>query len=415
MRKATTLYFAFALFLTGCEYEQFTPEIDSTHRIEGTGSFDFSTLDNANFAVDYGAEFGQKALLEVYVEDPSNEDVQAVFKTFLDEKGQYIGTLQLASWVNQLWLYTPSLGPSSVVNVKIENGNAQYVCKAELLAEPEEFQLPICQSSYEILAFEDMISSVDFDMNDVVLKHRRDIMFGSSSFENHLESVADYYQNYNCGADNQNAFAFEYSTDYLNKADVNLSFYYTDDPIEIQDAGLSTVQWIKYEPVDEYVSSVVRKGDAENSYRKCFVLISDCRKHVGRTYKIERTFASSYEKQKFEEVIETFEKLNPFIICEYNLVTNDRYDEIHVVGGSLTERAKNSNGWSDYFTVSTNDGERQYPYALRILGETSWDLVTPGVRIDKEYPDFQKWIWTRLNNPSDITYNLWYKKKAITE
>lgn len=415
MRKAATLYFAIALFLTGCEYEQFTPETDSTHRIEGTGSFDFSTLDNANFAVDYGAEYGQKALLEVYVEDPSNEGVEAVFKTFLNEKGQYVGTLNLASWVNQLWLYTPTLGPSSLVNVRIEDGNAQYVCKAELLEDPKEVQLPIVQSSYEILAYEDMISSVDFDMNDVVLKHRRDIIFGSSSFDNHLKVVADYYQNYNCGADNQNAFAFEYSTQYLNSSDVKLAFYYTDDPIDIQDASSSTVQWTECGPADEYVSTVVRKGDDVDCFRKSYVLISDCRKHVGRTYRVERTFAGSYEKQKFEEQVETLEKLNPFIICEYNLVTNDKYDEIHVVGGSLTERAKNTNGWSDYFTVSTSDGERQYPYALRILGEISWDLVTPGVRIDKEYPDFQKWIWTRLNNPSDISYNLWYKNKAIIE
>lgn len=398
-----------ALNMVSCSTEDFEPEVDTTNRVEGTGFFTFKTAEGVSLSLDYGKENGAGALVEIFTSSPTSSE--SVYKVVLDQNGQYNGSLDFASWVSELWLSTPALGPEPTVRVKVQDGTVKYSCKATKTSTETKINYPLVQTKYEVLAYEDDLEETDFDLNDVVFTHRRDIFFGDESNPNAVKSVVDYFNNYNCGAQNVNAFAFQYANNYVANGDITLEVSYTDDAVDLGKIDGSSVKWSTYTMPDSYLASSVRANDIAGIYRLTYILNSDCRHNLGRTYRIKRTFANNVDKKEFEKV-ESMELLNPFIICKYSS-SSKSYKEIHIAGGKnlLSERAVNANGWMDYFAVISEDGKRQYPYAFRLLDEKSFDLVSPGVLIDVEYPDFQKWIQASLNNSSDKSYNQWYKNK----
>lgn len=401
------------LLMLGCSKEQFTPEVPTDNRIEGTGLFDFSTGGEKSFGVDFGKEIGAGALLEVFTSDPST-NVSPVFKAFLDDNGQFKGSVYLASWVETVWLKASSSGAYNIAKVNIKDGAISYTGKTDSTSGGTEIVLPVVQSNYEVLAYEDWLSHGDFDLNDVVVIHRRDIAFGNEKHENKLQRVTDYFRNINSGGKYEDAFCFEYFLNYLPEQDSNIkiSFSYTDDKIAMDDINSTNVSWHSYEIPDSYVATKSRKGDVSGSLRKTFVLFAESRQHVGRTYRVERQMDGTKNKQDFEEKYEVMNQLNPFIISQY-VVGDKSYDEVHVAGSLalLTERAKNNNGWADFFAEILGNGDCQFPYGLRITEENKWVPATEGIRIDSEYPEFSQWINASLNSPSNKSYNLWYRNK----
>lgn len=413
LKETVCLALFSGILLMSCNQEQFTPEIPTDNRIEGTGYFDFSTYEVQSIGVDFGKEQGACALLEVFTFDPSI-NVTPVFKTFLDDNGQFKGRIYLASWVETVWLKVSAVSANSVVKVSIKNGSISYSGKLDSISGGTDIKIPITQSNYEVLAYEDWLNHGDFDLNDVVVAHRRDITFGNDKHENTVQFVTDYFRNINSGGD-EDAFCFEYFLDYLPEKDSNVSirFSYTDDNRDFDDIDGPDVDWRSYDIPDSYIATRTRKGDSDGSLRKTFVLFANSRQSVGRTYRVERQFCGAKSKQDFEENYEMMDKLNPFIISHYIVDGEKLYDEVHVAGNTslLTERAKNSSGWDNFFTEMVDNGSSQFPYGLRITEEINWSPAAEGVRIDFEYPEFSQWINTSLNSPSNKSYNRWFKNK----
>lgn len=411
MRKISFVVLS-SLLLFGCGKESFTPEVDQTNRVEGTEYFDFSTGEDANFGVNFGTEIGAGALLEVYTVDPSkNSNARPVFKSFLDVKGQFTGKIFLASWVNEVWLRAISTDTESTAKVSVQGETISFSEQQSKTVEGLKVELPVTQTNYEFLAFEDWLQNGDFDLNDVVVVHRRDITFGN---QNKLQTVTDYFRNVHTGTAFVDAFCFEHSTKYLEEggANVKTTVYYTDDRRAIENIDAENVIWREFKVPETYLSTKTRKGDPAGSLRKTYILMDNARAAVGRTYRIQREMNGISDKQTFEENYESMNQLNPFIISHYD-ANEKRYDEVHIAGDKnlMTERAKNNNGWADFFVVTTDHGNKQFPYGLRITEETTWSLVTEGNRIDTEYPNFQNWVNTSLSTPSNKSYNLWYKDK----
>lgn len=413
LKETVCLVLVSGLLLISCNQDQFTPEVPTNNRIDGTGFFDFSTHEVHSIRVDFGKEQGSGALLEVFTFDPLI-DVSPVYKAFLDDNGQFKGRIYLSSWVESVWLKVSAVSANVSVKVSIKDGSISYSGKLESTSERLEVESPTIQSNYEILAYEDWLNHGDFDLNDVVVAHRRDITFGNEKHENILQTVTDYFRNINSGGD-EDAFCFEYFMDYLPEKDSNIiiKFSYTDDKRELGDIEEPNVEWQSYDIPDSYIATQTRMGDLAGSLRKTFVLFANSRQHVGRTYRVERQFGGARSKQKFEEDYEMMDKLNPFIISHYVVGGEKIYDEVHVAGNTslLTERAKNKSGWDNFFTEMVDDGASQFPYGLRITEEKDWSPATEGIRIDYEYPEFSKWINTSLNSPSNKSYNRWFKNR----
>lgn len=118
-----------AILMTGCE------KSNSGSKGETGEYFDFATTEKCTLNVDYNlqvAGYTSGILFEVYAEDPykisndgsivSRSDAKPVYKGMTSRQGHFEGTMQLASWVKKVWIYTDYPGVPNSVEAAVSAG-----------------------------------------------------------------------------------------------------------------------------------------------------------------------------------------------------------------------------------------------------------------------------------------------------
>ena len=93
--------------------------------------------------------------------------------------------------------------------------------------------------------------------------------------------------------------------------------------------------------------------------------------------------------------------LNPYIIVNYEGAGKDNRTEVHLPKSKATNLANSDQIGKEADAYYVNkDGK--HPFAISIPG--TFTSVTETVTIDKEYPDFEKWV-----ESDGKEYTDWYK------
>ena len=93
--------------------------------------FDFSTTRSVQLDIDYGFD-GYSPLFEVYAQNPLNADflidekIEPVFKAFTDINSSFSGNVTVPSYVDTLYVYSPSKGVNRCLKLPIVDSKATY-------------------------------------------------------------------------------------------------------------------------------------------------------------------------------------------------------------------------------------------------------------------------------------------------
>ena len=204
----------------------------------------------------------------------------------------------------------------------------------------------------------------DYDLNDVIIEHKRAISFTSNNYVLKVEDTFVPVQQ-SGAATYSNAFAVQYVASQRGS-------------IELP-AGA----------VDETETSSV-------------ILFPDAKSVQGNEFTVTRTFADNTLPKKNLE-----SDLNPFIIAQYTAGADNR-TEVHLPKKKATGKANAEQiGAEDDAYYINKDGK--YPFAIMLPATTGTEgpiRFTPAketVRIDLVYPDFAKWV-----ESNGATNNDWY-------
>ncbi len=229
---------------------------------------------------------------------------------------------------------------------------------------------PSVETSYNTYAYEDIWpTGGDYDLNDVIIEHTREITFKSIDFINYVTEVKETYTpiQKDGAATYENAFAVQY------KSDQRGTMTLPDGAIDETETG-------------------------------SIILFPDAKAVKGQSFVVTRKFE---EKSMQKAIFATStESLNPFIISKYVAGDKNR-DEVHLPKYKPTKFANTDKiGSEDDAYYINKDGK--YPFAIMIPGlkNGAWTF-TPAVEtvsIDIEYPDFAKWVESEGKTNGD-----WYK------
>lgn len=231
--------------------------------------------------------------------------------------------------------------------------------------DPEEPTVTSSETTYRTYAYEDIWpNGGDYDLNDVIIEHKRAISFNSNNYVLKVEDTFVPVQK-SGAATYSNAFAVQYVASQRGS-------------IELP-AGA----------VDETETSSV-------------ILFPDAKSVQGNEFTVTRTFADNTLPKKNLE-----SDLNPFIIAQYTAGADNR-TEVHLPKKKATGKANAEQiGAEDDAYYINKDGK--YPFAIMLPATTGTEgpiRFTPAketVRIDLEYPDFAKWV-----ESNGATNNDWY-------
>lgn len=221
--------------------------------------------------------------------------------------------------------------------------------------EPEQGEIYSTETTYRTYAFEDIWpAGGDYDMNDVVVTHKRSITFGNTS--NEITQIVDEFSPVQPAgsAAYTNAFAVAYSAKCSG----------------IDYAGMTL------EP--ETNSVIVSKNT--NADR-------------GKVFTVTRTFSGVSKKTFAEEV-------NPYVIPKYADGAAKR-SEVHLPKHSATSKcdASLSLTGNDAWYV---DADGLFPFAIS-MPVKHYAPANEGVRIDKYYSRFASWVTSKGEKDAD-----WY-------
>lgn len=116
--------------MASCSVDEFISNKDLVSKLE---KFHFETSEEVTLNIDYGP-LATRALVQVYEKNPlagaTEEDQtpkgQTIFSAFLDENGQYQGTISLPAHVKHLYFYTGSMAAPQLTDAKVD-GNCVKV------------------------------------------------------------------------------------------------------------------------------------------------------------------------------------------------------------------------------------------------------------------------------------------------
>lgn len=234
-------------------------------------------------------------------------------------------------------------------------------------------------------AFEDKFpyyNGCDYDMNDVIVGHKRNIVFDES---NNVQKVTDEY-------------TFKQEKDALSYTDgfaVQMNPSYLGSSLIITDGSGKDI-----------TSSVKVYADTKHNNWNTYILCEDAKANTGKTFTVTRVFNGSCTKAKFDAA-EAIDAINPFVISQY---TNDAYNsgtltEVHFAGNDPMTSKGNSeydNNGNQYYIGLAGEDNEYFPYALSIP-KAEFTAPQPGVRIDKTYSKFKPWA-----NSKGTTNQDWY-------
>lgn len=221
--------------------------------------------------------------------------------------------------------------------------------------EPEQGEIYSTEVTYRTYAFEDIWpDGGDYDMNDVVVTHKRSVTFGNAS--NEITQIVDEFSPVQPAgsAEYTNAFAVTYSAK-------STSINYTGMTLE-----------------PETNSIIVTKNT--NADRN-------------KVLTVTRTF-SGLSKNTFVEDI------NPFVIPKYVDGAKTR-SEVHLPKHSATSKvdpALSLTGHDAWYV----DADGLFPFAIS-LPVQHYAPANEGIRIDKYYSRYASWVTSKGEKDSD-----WY-------
>lgn len=217
----------------------------------------------------------------------------------------------------------------------------------------------VCRS----FAFEDIWpTGGDYDLNDVIIEYHRTVTFNKN---NEVSSVKETYKpvQKRDAAANRNAFAVQYAAD--------------------QRGTMS-----------------LPSGAVDETQTGSVILFSDVMDMREQEIAVVRTFAAGAMKKS--ELKTGNAVLNPYIIVNYEGVGKDNRTEVHLPKSKATVLANPSQIGSSADAYYVNkDGK--HPFAISI--PDTFTPVTERMSIEKEYPDFVKWV-----ESGGKEYTDWYEK-----
>lgn len=216
--------------------------------------------------------------------------------------------------------------------------------------DPDEPEVSETENSYSSFAYEDIWpSGGDYDLNDVIIEYHRSITFDGNNYVSEVKETFKPVQD-ELAATNNNAFAVQYATDQRG--------------------------------------AIVLPSGAENETATNSVILFPNAKLVrGQEFVITRTFTAGAMKKDALKVGNSV--LNPYIIVSYEGVGKDNRTEVHLPKAKATNLANPDQIGKNADAYYVNkDGK--HPFAISIPG--TFTPVTETVPIDKEYPDFEKWV-----------------------
>lgn len=236
---------------------------------------------------------------------------------------------------------------------------------------PDEPEVITTETTYRTYAFEDTWpTGGDYDLNDVIIEHKRQITITSKSFATYVTKVEDTFipSQKADAATFQNAFAVQYAKDQRG-------------------------------------TIVLPAGAIDENETSSVILLPNANAGKDQAFTVTRTFGKDeLTKDKLKTKVED---LNPFIISQY-IVGETNRKEVHLPKNQPTSKADPAQvGAKDDAYYINKDGK--YPFAIMIPersaseAESAFKPATETTSIDKEYPDFNEWVKSEGKTNAD-----WY-------
>ena len=228
--------------------------------------------------------------------------------------------------------------------------------------DPDEQEVSETENNYMSFAYEDIWpSGGDYDMNDVIIEYHRSITFNKDNYVSEVKETYEPVQKVGA-ATNRNAFAVQYATDQRGEM-------------------------------------VLPSGAVDETQTNSIILFPNAMDVRNQKFVITRTFAAGAMKKDALKVGNSI--LNPYIIVNYEGAGKDNRTEVHLPKSKATNLANSDQIGKEADAYYVNkDGK--HPFAISIPG--TFTSVTETVTIDKEYPDFEKWV-----ESDGKEYTDWYK------
>ena len=228
--------------------------------------------------------------------------------------------------------------------------------------DPDEPEVSETENTYLSFAYEDIWpSGGDYDLNDVIIEYHRSITFNKDNYVSEVKETYEPVQR-DDAATNRNAFAVQYATDQRGE-----------------------IVW--------------PSGAVDETQTNSIILFSNAMDVINQKFVITRTFAAGAMKKDALKVGNSV--LNPYIIVNYEGAGKDNRTEVHLPKSKATNLANSDQIGKEADAYYVNkDGK--HPFAISIPG--TFTPVTETVIIDKEYPDFEKWV-----ESDGKEYTDWYK------
>ena len=228
--------------------------------------------------------------------------------------------------------------------------------------DPEEPEVSETENNYRSFAYEDIWpSGGDYDLNDVIIEYHRSITFNKDNYVSEVKETYEPVQKVGA-ATNRNAFAVQYATDQRGEM-------------------------------------VLPSGAVDETQTNSIILFPNAMDVRNQKFVITRTFAAGAMKKDALKVGNSI--LNPYIIVNYEGAGKDNRTEVHLPKSKATNLANSDQIGKEADAYYVNkDGK--HPFAISIPG--TFTSVTETVTIDKEYPDFEKWV-----ESDGKEYTDWYK------
>ncbi len=216
--------------------------------------------------------------------------------------------------------------------------------------EPDKPKMSETEDHYSSFAFEDIWpTGGDYDLNDAIIEYHRVITFDKDNYVSQVKEIFKPVQKAGA-ASYKNAFAVQY------------------------ESGQRGTIALPSGAVDETTTSSV-------------ILFPDAMQVREQEFVITRTFA---DKTMLKGNLKTeTSDLNPYIIVHYEEAGKGNRTEVHLPKAKATMLADPGQiGKKEDAYYTNKDGK--HPFALLI--PASFTPVTEGVKIEKEYPEFEKWV-----------------------
>ena len=228
--------------------------------------------------------------------------------------------------------------------------------------DPDEPEVSETENNYMSFAYEDIWpSGGDYDLNDVIIEYHRSITFNKDNYVSEVKETYEPVQKAGA-ATNRNALAVQYATDQRGEM-------------------------------------VLPSSAVDETQTNSIILFPNAMDVRNQKFVITRTFAAGAMKKDALKVGNSI--LNPYIIVNYEGAGKDNRTEVHLPKSKATNLANSDQIGKEADAYYVNkDGK--HPFAISIPG--TFTPVTETVTIDKEYPDFEKWV-----ESDGKEYTDWYK------